>query len=476
MALDINGYSSVFKSFVDFAQRKFAERETKAIADATLESAALSGRKIVAVTDAKGDSLHKWSRGLNVTIANDRTRTLFRNAVADMFGGEAKIPESVKKAMVLSDYGEGKPLTARRIMAVKAAIDDASKKKLIANLPETMSIKVGGEVFRFDKWHYERMVEATPPAECPRTLAALKKHIAARIEHGQTIIRDVRAGRGGLHAATPENVADLTLALHAAGLRHGDKLPDGSFSVADPDGRLSKWLDTSADVYLRTSSHLRAYQNLRVDGHLNRMRGIDVPEGKNGLMAGMRTVHYGTIPDLGSIDVGGDGSGPSRRLFLKPETWGVRRNPILSSTVADSLSEGMSERKTRFSDWYESTRHMLSFIETRFADPRRGGARKEHLPSGLGVRLAAVAGLLKEDRCPEAARLLVAGNPAKGGGIRMVLFNIGKILANPDNLTERGLEDINYLLSEIGKDIGDKSGRSENRLGNEIMIEAEDLP
>jgi hypothetical protein len=73
----------------------------------------------------------------------------------------------------------------------------------------------------------------------------------------------------------------------------------------------------------------------------------------------MRTVHYGTIPDLGSIDAGGDGSGPSRRLFLKPETWGVRRNPIWSSTVADSLSEGMRERKTRFSDWYESTRHML---------------------------------------------------------------------------------------------------------------------
>ena len=44
MALDINGYSGVFKSFVDFAQQKFAERATKAIADATLESAALSGR------------------------------------------------------------------------------------------------------------------------------------------------------------------------------------------------------------------------------------------------------------------------------------------------------------------------------------------------------------------------------------------------------------------------------------------------
>ena len=40
-----------------------------------------------------------------------------------MFGGEAKIPESVKKAMLLGDYGDGRPLTARRIMAVKDAID-----------------------------------------------------------------------------------------------------------------------------------------------------------------------------------------------------------------------------------------------------------------------------------------------------------------------------------------------------------------
>ena len=113
MALDINGYSGVFKSFVDFAQRKFAERETKAIADATLESAVLSGRKVVAVTDAEGDFVHKWSRGPNVTIANDRTRTLFRNAVADMFGGVNNIPPSVNDAMLNNDYGKGKPPTPR---------------------------------------------------------------------------------------------------------------------------------------------------------------------------------------------------------------------------------------------------------------------------------------------------------------------------------------------------------------------------
>ncbi len=30
---------------------------------------------------------------------NNQTRTLFRQTIADMFGGESKIPKSVKKAM-----------------------------------------------------------------------------------------------------------------------------------------------------------------------------------------------------------------------------------------------------------------------------------------------------------------------------------------------------------------------------------------
>ena len=59
---------------------------------------------------------------------NNEARKLFRDAVADMFGGEQNIPESVKTAMLLKDYGteenpSGKPLTARRIMAVKAEVD-----------------------------------------------------------------------------------------------------------------------------------------------------------------------------------------------------------------------------------------------------------------------------------------------------------------------------------------------------------------
>jgi hypothetical protein len=53
-------------------------------------------------------------------------RSLFRQAIRDMFGGENGIPQSVKDAMLLKDYDKGKPLTARRIMAVTRAIVNES--------------------------------------------------------------------------------------------------------------------------------------------------------------------------------------------------------------------------------------------------------------------------------------------------------------------------------------------------------------
>ena len=57
---------------------------------------------------------------------NDRVRELFRQTVADMFGGVERIPESVLKAMKLEDYGKGKPLSARRINLVRAAVESFS--------------------------------------------------------------------------------------------------------------------------------------------------------------------------------------------------------------------------------------------------------------------------------------------------------------------------------------------------------------
>lgn len=117
MILDTNGYSVAFKTFVDFAQKTQRDGHDSASAKATLD-----GRQLT----VSALSLHETSallRKQGEKDANDATRTIFRNAIIEMFGGEAKIPASVKKAMVQGDYNCGRPLTSRRIMAVKRAID-----------------------------------------------------------------------------------------------------------------------------------------------------------------------------------------------------------------------------------------------------------------------------------------------------------------------------------------------------------------
>lgn len=67
--------------------------------------------------------MKKVARGEDQRFSNDHTRLIFRQAVADLFGGEDRIPLAVKTAMRLKDYDHGKPLTARRIDAVRQAVE-----------------------------------------------------------------------------------------------------------------------------------------------------------------------------------------------------------------------------------------------------------------------------------------------------------------------------------------------------------------
>ena len=123
MALDIN--NATFRAFTDFAAKNIEAGQNKAIARASadVQTGALAGRTVTASSTDSLRGIFKWFRAADDQKANDATRTIFKNAIIDMFGGESKIPASVKKAMLEADYGKGKPLTARRIMAVKVAID-----------------------------------------------------------------------------------------------------------------------------------------------------------------------------------------------------------------------------------------------------------------------------------------------------------------------------------------------------------------
>lgn len=106
MPIDIGRYNETFKAFADFAKAQMDDGKGKAVA-----RAALGGRTVSA---AAADRAFAFTRSQADKSANDIARDIFRQTVADMFGGESNIPPSVKDALLLKDYGAGKPLTARR--------------------------------------------------------------------------------------------------------------------------------------------------------------------------------------------------------------------------------------------------------------------------------------------------------------------------------------------------------------------------
>lgn len=120
MSVELN---ATFKQFVNWAQNKADENAT-AFAQNTI------GQKVSSftVSEHAGDKIGVagwWKRTAMMKRENNTTRDIFKNAVIDMFGGLSKIPQAVRKAMELDNFnGGGKPLSARRIMLVKTAIDN----------------------------------------------------------------------------------------------------------------------------------------------------------------------------------------------------------------------------------------------------------------------------------------------------------------------------------------------------------------
>ncbi len=138
MALDINGYSATFKAFADFATQQIDAGKSKAVARAG-DTGGLDGCTITAVkSDWVGIGVGRLK---SLKVANNTVRELFKKAIIEIFGSEENIPDKVRDAMKMADYDKGKPLTARRIMAVKVAIDLDGTAAALSKKQDVASIK-----------------------------------------------------------------------------------------------------------------------------------------------------------------------------------------------------------------------------------------------------------------------------------------------------------------------------------------------
>lgn len=139
MSLEINAQ---YTKFVQFAEEQMQANNDEAIARDG--GGPLDGRTIVAAEHDRVKSAFKWFRGGDDQRANNHARDLFRQAIIRMFGGsENNIPQNVKDAMQLHNFNNGgHPLTARRIMFVKAEVDR------IIDDARAFNNKLAGDVMR----------------------------------------------------------------------------------------------------------------------------------------------------------------------------------------------------------------------------------------------------------------------------------------------------------------------------------------
>ena len=336
-----------------------------------------------------------------------------------------------------------------------------------------------GKLVRMPKIHYEDMATIMRPGfHRPRTVEQLVNHLKARVNRGNEIIQSLLRGDVSRFEANEQNVAALSIALHAAALKKGEMMYRGSFSVADPEGNIARWLDTNPNLYQRTSTHAKPYQALQVDGHLNMPRGFDVREGMGGLLNGMRTFHYFSLPDMKHLNDVDKGSGPDRRLFFKCETYGIYFSTIHAKRTAkaDSRSEGLRTRWYEFGDVCESIAHCASLLVSKWTSKTREGIRKEDLPLQVGSAITEAVAAVRARGMNAAAQRLLLGEVLDGGGVRQFLDNLEALIRDlPDDEATTLMDVVSPFLTRIDETLKPLAGNLALRMGNEIMLDAADF-
>lgn len=114
--VNVSAYERLNASFGEFVKNSAVKGGTIAKIDPVLKG-------VTTLKAGSGDFKGNLFRDAAQIAANNSIRDVFKNAVAEVFGGESSVPSSVKAAMKWDDFdGTGRPLTARRIRATMTAI------------------------------------------------------------------------------------------------------------------------------------------------------------------------------------------------------------------------------------------------------------------------------------------------------------------------------------------------------------------
>ncbi|MBO7683445.1 MAG: hypothetical protein J6T51_01820 [Kiritimatiellae bacterium] len=426
--------------------------------------------------------LATMAQGAGATIETDAlgvTRLTVPKGAAERFFA-ALSEENVQKLTHPEEYvvrkEGGDPLKVARdfkpVPYVK--VPDPRPRLTAEQLPDALDVEVDGVVVQYPKIHYEKLATTASPISRPRTVEQLKAFLEARVRRGLEILSVVRDGDLNRFEPSHDNMIALTHALHHLALRKGQYMYRGAFSIADPDGNLARWLDGSPDLYARASTHATPYHSMIVDGHRNEARGWDAKsDGMDGMLNGMRTFHFFTIPDADHLQDAG-GSGQRRRLYLKCETYGVFVNKISSENAKASLTSDMKQREYKFGDLIESIAHGMSLFGSKFTAKERPGIHKENLLERQKAVIAEAERKLVGAGLHRISERMLANGVRDGAGIRMLVDNLGEIYDRhmPEDPAQRlrAAEILDEMMNDLEEVSANMPGPSMQRIGNEIMI------
>ena len=268
MALDINGYNETFRAFADFAKlMTTGQGDENSIArigtGVNIAEGSLAGRIITASDTDSIRGIFKWFRAADDQKANNEVRKLFKDAIIDMFGGESKIPESVKKAMVLADYDKGKPLSARRIIAVQNAIDAS-----------------GTQETRLDKLKLETF-ESPAVEQTARNMGYLRSELPklARAAHFYAQAQGVSEADALQEVGRPGSEANRLMQYGGRFLENAENFADGLRLIS----KFSEWHDELSSAHASLSDRNPDYGVLDTPTKINAFNRAAKSDAKLGL-------------------------------------------------------------------------------------------------------------------------------------------------------------------------------------------------
>ena len=243
-----------FRMFTQFAANaKDRGTHLKVASDALAGSDGAPRTIISKDTDFYGNRFRKkYNRD-----ENDDVRNLFMNTVLEMFGMEdpKDLPEKVRIAMRLQDYGEGKPLSARRILAVSKAISEIAEQN---NGPVTMEKArslVEGAVESLDgKSPLKNGKLELNEAACTKAAQLLVAHGANLTDDGLRILANYVVTAIASTHYDDDNLETIASCM-AEDLKKARNFKPGDFRMAEFDAKMTAYWQDSLKDKLKQDSH-----------------------------------------------------------------------------------------------------------------------------------------------------------------------------------------------------------------------------